>query len=57
MTEKEISLIAVFIGKGMRSLHHNKKDVSQLVGFIIFCCFIIGLSLAAIGVQIWMLCS
>ncbi len=53
MTEKKISLITVFIGPGMRLLHHNKKEVMQLVGFIIFCCLLIALSLASIGFQIY----
>jgi hypothetical protein len=53
MTEKIFSLIAVFIGPGKRSLHHKKKEVMQLAGFIVFCCFLIGLALASIGVQIY----
>jgi len=53
MTEKIFSLIAEFIGSGRRSLHHNKKEVMQLVGFIIFCCCLIGLALASIGFQIY----
>jgi hypothetical protein len=53
MTEKKISLIAVFIGSGIRLFHCSKKEVMQLVGFIIFCCCLIGLALTSIGFQIY----
>jgi hypothetical protein len=42
---------------GSKIISSYQKGVMQLIGFVIFCCFIIALSLAAIGVQIWMMCS
>jgi hypothetical protein len=53
MTEIKFSLIAVFIGTRIRLFHCSKKEVMQLVGFIIFCCLLIALSLASIGFQIY----
>lgn len=52
MTEKKFTHRRIFqVGKAITS--SVQKEVSRLIGFIIFWCFIIALSLAAIGVRIY----